>query len=128
MDDRRSTLWHVQAEVEATEYELRPPTTSDDRSRVGGLEFFGQRLPDAGRADVLTEPQACVEGTMLACLVVLEYHGEARRVRKPLSRNAAESNAFGGRRRIRQTNRTLGSQERVCQGVSVAPSRATLQH
>jgi hypothetical protein len=40
MDDERSTLWHVQAEIEAAEYELGPAATGDDRSRVGGLELF----------------------------------------------------------------------------------------
>jgi hypothetical protein len=128
MDDERSTLWHVQAEVEPAEYELRPPATSDDGSCVGGLKLFRQRIPDAGRADLLTVPQACVEGTMPACFVVLENHEETRRVREPLSRNAAKSNALGGRGRVRQTNQTLGSQERVCQGVRMASSRSTLQY
>jgi hypothetical protein len=41
MDYERSTLWHLQAEIEAAEHELRPSATSNDRSRVGALELFG---------------------------------------------------------------------------------------
>jgi hypothetical protein len=64
---------------------------------------------------------------MPSCLIVLENHGEARSVGKPLSGNPAESDALGGRRWIGEAHRTLGSSEHFCQNMRVASSCPALQ-